>query len=47
MIPDFVPSLAVAKSLYESFVSRHSENEKASLAAVTLDDYYYGRGLVS
>jgi predicted HAD superfamily hydrolase len=47
MVPDFVPSLAVAKSLYESFVSRHSESEKASLATVTLDDYYYGRGLVS
>jgi hypothetical protein len=40
-------SPGIAQELFEEFVSRMSENESRCLAALELDDFYCGRGIVA
>lgn len=47
LLPDFQPSCFVASSLMDAFLGNLSDNERALLSRIVLDDYYCGRDLVA
>jgi hypothetical protein len=46
ILPSYKPSCAVAKQLYEAFITQPSQLEKELLQKIALDDHYCGRGIV-
>jgi len=47
MLPDFKPSLSVARDLYDSFIGKMSSRDSGLFNEISLDDYYCGRGVVN
>lgn len=43
----FLVPPGVASAIYEAFMKRQSDSERAVIGSMVLDDYYCGRGLVS
>lgn len=46
VLPSYKPSCAVAKQLYEAFITQQSQLEVELLQKVALDDHYCGRGVI-
>lgn len=47
LYPDFSPSLNIADELFSEFIRLHDSKDNDFIKAMTLDDDYCGRGLVS
>jgi predicted HAD superfamily hydrolase len=47
ILPNYKPSCAIAKQIYESFIEQQSHLERDFLTKIALDDHYSGIGVIS